>query len=851
MMRLLVKLVSPSFRCEAEDLFHRLGFSVAYQFEGFPLYVVEGSAELDAADYGFILSVEVDRPVPPMFVPNDTYYGNQSYLQKLNLETAWDRATGTGVVIADCDTGVPSGLAEFDGQTLPGWNVITSTSDVTPDSGVLHGTFVAGVMVAKTNSQGITGVAFNSKVVPIRVDVPGSSGGALSSNIIAGIAYAADHPDISIINVSYLLTTTPETFDDVIAYAASKGKLVVTSAGNTSTVISTPFVEALVVSGINNDYSYWGSSNYGAAIDITAVASSVYSLNNSGSVSVGNGTSFSSPQVAAVAALVKGVYPQYNAYDLKALLVGSANRNPVGSSWGVGRNDRVGAGIVDAVAALNLADAKTWVRLKYKNPVATIQTTLNGECAIAGVSTTFTLITKAIHAPIVSRTFVVDGVDQGVVFSEGLAEVPLTLGSGNHVLELTAIDAVGGATTTTNIVRCLQSGTTTSTELSIPTRVPQGKTLQARVRAKNISGEGPWTSWASINSGTSAILPDAPRLSEVYNNGANAELHHEAMSHSTGYQYRVDGGSPIDGGGYPIIIPRDVGKSVQIRSTYPSGEGAWSQSYTVDPVPVTSDMSLVIPIQNEQGVASEETQGTVSVSSGAVQNQHAPAFQTLTLLTDASSGAVGVTLDVVGAASLGQHVTESAALANQTGATQLVSAQSNQSNQSEGAPASQPHTLVDAFVESHSHSAALGILQVSQVSGGPCDSHTESGEGGWVVGVPLTPAGSICGTHSESGAILVSQCLFGGASASSGQSIFAEVSQSFVVFSSACVQDQVASNSLIVRSLVLEGIGVTQTPSSSSCSIMMSGPLQGDPGYVVYLTHRDFTVHLTKRIFKV
>lgn len=856
MTRLLVKLVSVSFRGDAEELFRSLGFSVVHRFEGFPLYVVEGDAELDAAAYDFIQSVDVDRPIPSQFVPNDTYYGSQSYLQKLNLEEAWDRATGTGVVIADCDTGVPSGLAELDGQLVPGWNIIAGTSNVAPDSAVFHGTFVTGVMVAKTNnSLGVTGVAFNAKVLPIRVDVPGSSGGALASNLIAGIEYAANHPDVSIINVSYLLTTTPDTFDDVITYAASRGKLVVTSAGNTSTVISTPFAEALVVSGINNDYSYWANSNYGAAVDITAVASSIYSINNSGAAHVWEGTSFSSPQIAAIAALVKGVYPQYNAYDLKAILVGSANRNPSGSSWGSGRNDRVGAGIADAKAALDLANAKTWLRLKYKNPVATIQTTLNDECAVAGASTPFTLVTKAIHAPIVSRAFVVDGVDQGTTFTGDSTEVSLTLGSGNHVLELTVTDAVGGVTTARNTVKCLQGGTTAATELSIPTRVPQGKTLQARVRAKNVSGDGPWTSWTSVNSGTSAILPDAPRLSEVYNNGTNAELYHEAMSRSTGYQYRVDGGTPVDGGGYPIVIPRDVGKSVQIRATYLSGDGVWSQSYTIDPAPVISDLSLVTYIQSSQDTASEDAQSTVSVSSGAVQSLQSLASHTSILLTESSPAGVASISEVSGVASTGQHTTEASPLAGQTGAAQLAPGPASQSSQSASANASQSHTPMceTAGSTSQSGQSASAILQVSQVFGTPCDSHNWSGEIVGTVELPLGASPTGLWSHTADGAVSAKVIVQGSFATTESGSDTAVASAKVIVSGTLAASESGQDSAAIAGKIAVTG-SLTANESGSTpliAAVSLPGALISDPLFVLSHTAREFTLNHVARTVRV
>ena len=697
-MRQIVTLASPEFDKEAVELFDKLGFTILREVEELAIFVVEGDYLLSADDYGIIQEVHEDAPIKPMYVPNDTYYSSQSYLQKLNLESAWDRATGANVVIADCNSGVSSGVSEFSGQLLTGWNVVAGNTTVTPDSGVSHGNLCAGIIIAlSNNSAGITGVAFNAQLLPIRMDTPGLGGSAYPSDIIAAITYAANQSNVSIINVSYLLMETYSIFASVITYAAAQGKLVVICAGNDTTVISNPSPEGLVVSSIGNSYGYSSFSNYGAAVDITAVGESIYSTTGVGGYAFGSGTSFSTPQVAGIAALIKGIYPQYNPYDLKAILIASANRNPTGSSWGTGRNDHVGAGLADAMAALNTSYSKSWVRRSYKNPVALIDTLLNGELMLAGVNTTVTLTTKAIHASIVSRAFSIDGVDQGTTFTGDSTSVTLNLAAGTHTLALTATDSVGGVTTVTNTVYAIAATNLAGTATSIPSRVPAGKTLQVRVRAKNVSGTSAWTSWTNVNSATSVVLPNAPKLAEVNNNGTNAELYHERMSNATGYQYSINGGTPVTALGYPIVIARTgAAQTVTVEAVYASGAGIPTQGYTIDPAPVVSDLttSNIVagpPVTLE--VVSSATIGTSSIT-GVTQ------FEALAIpsVTQSSASTVG---------SVEQSHTLGA-----VGSTQTAAASSN--------PVAQAQTLVVVTAAQTPASAASAVTQAQPLEAVAC-----------------------------------------------------------------------------------------------------------------------------------
>ena len=98
-----------------------------------------------------------------------------------------------------------------------------------------HGTFVAGTIAEATNNNyGLTGLAYQATVMPVRVlDAEGNGD---SSTIAAGIRYAVEH-GAQVINLSIEFTngTASAQIPDVVsavAYAHSHNVVVVAAAGN-------------------------------------------------------------------------------------------------------------------------------------------------------------------------------------------------------------------------------------------------------------------------------------------------------------------------------------------------------------------------------------------------------------------------------------------------------------------------------------------------------------------------------------------------------------------------------------------------------------------------------------------
>ena len=177
------------------------------------------------------VAVELDAPVRALGVPtgSDPYRGLQWDLATIQAPAAWAASTGAGVTVAVVDSGVDAGHPDLAGQVLPGTDLVTGTSGVSSDPNG-HGTHVAGTIAALTgNGVGVAGLAPDAKILPVRVLAENGSG--MMSAVATGITWAADQ-GAQVINMSLGATAQVTAVTNAIAYARSKGVVVVAAAGN-------------------------------------------------------------------------------------------------------------------------------------------------------------------------------------------------------------------------------------------------------------------------------------------------------------------------------------------------------------------------------------------------------------------------------------------------------------------------------------------------------------------------------------------------------------------------------------------------------------------------------------------
>ena len=287
------------------------------------------------------------------FVPNDPYVGDQWHLAKVQAFEAWQGTTGSSnVVVAVLDSGVNMSQPDLAGRLLPGYDFVNGTGTITDDYG--HGTAVTGTIVADgNNALGVAGVAYGCSVLPVKV--MDSTGFAAYSTIVCGIEYAVEN-GAKVINMSIAGSSSSQALQDAIDYAWTNNVVVVAAAGNNAT--NTPMYPAacdhvLSVSATANDDSLAYFSSYGTYVKISAPGTMIWTTQRDLNHPYGGGwqgTSFASPIVAGVAALVISANPTLSSDQVISVLEQSAD--DLGAA---GYDPYFGYGRVDALRAVSMA----------------------------------------------------------------------------------------------------------------------------------------------------------------------------------------------------------------------------------------------------------------------------------------------------------------------------------------------------------------------------------------------------------------------------------------------------------------------------------------------------------------
>ncbi|WP_233714655.1 S8 family serine peptidase [Kribbella jiaozuonensis] len=290
-------------------------------------------------------------------IPNDWLYTNyQKYLSTVRVDKAWDLSKSAGTqTIGVLDTGVDAGHPDLVGHLLPGYN--TFNTALPPNDGDGHGTATTGIIAAGTsNSTGIAGVAWNAKVRPVKVLDDTGSGD--DTNLINGINWAVKN-GVRVINMSLGGEGDDPVLHTAIQNAVAKGVVLVAAAGNTGGDSSNHFPgaypEVLSVGATNQAGVLTSFSSYGDSVDLAAPGYDITSTSPRAGTPAGYepyflglaGTSFSSPIVAGVAALVRNKWPSFTPAQVMARLKATAR-----DAGPRGTDPYYGAGILDAYAAL-------------------------------------------------------------------------------------------------------------------------------------------------------------------------------------------------------------------------------------------------------------------------------------------------------------------------------------------------------------------------------------------------------------------------------------------------------------------------------------------------------------------
>jgi len=286
---------------------------------------------------------ELDRLVKPSFVSNDPYFGSEWHLSKVGASTAWDVSQGAGVVIAILDSGVDGSHPDLAAQMVPGYNFYDNNTNTADVNG--HGTAVAGVAAATTNNAtGVAGIAGQAKIMPVRI--ADANAWAYYSTIAQGLTWAADN-GARVANCSYSGVAGSSSIQSAAQYMKSKGGLVFVAAGNNGIDENiTPTTTMIPVSATDSNDVRTSWSSYGSFVAMSAPGIT-WTTSRGGFYDQWQGTSFSSPLTAGVAALMMAAKPSLDGSQIEQMMYSTAT--DLGAA---GRDPYYGYGRVNAAAAV-------------------------------------------------------------------------------------------------------------------------------------------------------------------------------------------------------------------------------------------------------------------------------------------------------------------------------------------------------------------------------------------------------------------------------------------------------------------------------------------------------------------
>lgn len=280
----------------------------------------------------------------PLSIPSDPLINSQYYLANIKVEQAWDITTGDDdITIGIIDSGLdldhedlinnlwqntsdPIDGVDNDGNgyidDFNGYDFADVDNDPNIENGN-HGMIVGGIAGASTNNgKGIAGVGYNTKVAALK-GFKSSSGN--SNGLYEAIIYAADN-GMDVVNLSWGRMGVPlQSEQDIIDYAVlEKDMIVVAAAGNEGGKSTeenkwypASYNNVLSVGASDADDMKSPGSTFNFAVDLVAPGVSMFStVSNNGYANGGPGTSYSAPQVAAAAALVKDQFPNLSAVQI-------------------------------------------------------------------------------------------------------------------------------------------------------------------------------------------------------------------------------------------------------------------------------------------------------------------------------------------------------------------------------------------------------------------------------------------------------------------------------------------------------------------------------------------------------
>ena len=326
----------------------------------------------EVATHGEFLATQNDPRYAEQWALNNTGQTGGTPGADVDAERAWDLTAGDpSIVVAILDSGVdidhedlaanvwhndneiPDNGVDDDSNGYiddwEGWNFDLDTNDPRPS--FYHGTHVAGIINAVgSNGIGIAGLAGGLGGPGVEGMALGVGQQAPNSGVLDdAILYAADN-GAQVITIS-LSVGPSQAINDAMTYAYNvKDVFIACASGNNGSSVAYPATlpEAMAVGSTTDDDGSSGFSNPGPEVEVSAPGSNILSTQPGGTYGSSDGTSFSAPYVAALAALIRSRNPGLTAPDVRQLIIGTAE-----DVYTPGFDERTGWGRINAFAAVS------------------------------------------------------------------------------------------------------------------------------------------------------------------------------------------------------------------------------------------------------------------------------------------------------------------------------------------------------------------------------------------------------------------------------------------------------------------------------------------------------------------
>lgn len=312
-------------------------------------------------------AVEIAEPVYKYFTSEESVpsaednkgMDKQWYLKDQKLESVWGNedygnTAGEGTVVAVIDTGVDynhedlqdniwTNSAEVSGTTgadddnngyvddVHGINLIDPNETPMDDHG--HGTHVAGIIAMENNNVGGVGIAYKSKIMPIKA---GGSDGTLNSTDIAKAIVYAYKNGADVINMSFgsyahsalIENALQDAFNSCVLVAAAGNYGIPTAdcplGGQNMYPASYSYVIGVMAYDEANSFASFSNWDYApnanAEYEVVAPGVNIYSTLPNGRYATWNGTSMAAPMVSAEAAILRSSLKDKDTYSSRYIM---------------------------------------------------------------------------------------------------------------------------------------------------------------------------------------------------------------------------------------------------------------------------------------------------------------------------------------------------------------------------------------------------------------------------------------------------------------------------------------------------------------------------------------------------